>query len=49
MGDFFLFLIPHNFFQVITNGAEEDFDDSYLYTFTSKKGGAYSICISNDM
>lgn len=43
------FLMLHNFAQVVSNGAEEDFDDSYLYTFTSKKGGGYSVCILNDM
>eukprot|EP00622_Pseudochattonella_farcimen_P003815 FR739068.1.p1 GENE.FR739068.1~~FR739068.1.p1 ORF type:complete len:269 (+),score=45.22 FR739068.1:33-809(+) len=34
--------------KVISNGREEDFDDSFLYSFQSK-GGAYRVCVSNDM
>eukprot|EP00619_Florenciella_sp_RCC1007_P018847 CAMPEP_0205933754 /NCGR_PEP_ID=MMETSP1325-20131115/34149_1 /ASSEMBLY_ACC=CAM_ASM_000708 /TAXON_ID=236786 /ORGANISM="Florenciella sp., Strain RCC1007" /LENGTH=148 /DNA_ID=CAMNT_0053303651 /DNA_START=30 /DNA_END=473 /DNA_ORIENTATION=- len=36
------------FDKVISNGREEDFDDSFLFSFKSD-GGAYRVCVSNDM
>ena len=33
---------------MISNGREEDFDDSFLFSFKSD-GGAYRVCVSNDM
>jgi hypothetical protein len=38
--------------EVVTNGHEEDFDDSFLFTFESKggdNGNVYQVCVANDM
>lgn len=34
--------------ELVTNGQETDFDDSYLFSFKSK-GGPYQVCVANDM
>jgi len=38
--------------QIVSNSHEEDFDDSFLYTFQSDggdNGNVYQVCIANDM
>jgi len=34
--------------EVVTNGHEEEFDDSYVFSFKSR-GGVYRACVANDM